>query len=164
MEVFALDAVAQMDGLAAMVGDLNADGVLAGHTFDKDAFRPHREAEVVGQAGDALLLHPCFRLELICRHHRPGIDLHHVAAHIELAAFFLEDAGLVTRTRSRAGRGPSPELNSVLGGRRKPLTDFGATAHAQIGVGALMEDGFACGCGIGCRQVSERQLVLARSG
>ncbi len=52
-EVFALDDVAEPDGFALGVGDLDADGAFAGHALDEDGFGGHGEAEIVGEAGDA---------------------------------------------------------------------------------------------------------------
>ncbi len=52
-KVSRFDHVAQMDGFALVVRDLDADGALAGHALDEDAFGAHGEAEIVGEAGDA---------------------------------------------------------------------------------------------------------------
>ena len=42
-----LDHLAQPDGLALMVGNLDADGGFAGHALDQNAFGAQGEAEVV---------------------------------------------------------------------------------------------------------------------
>ena len=47
-EGFALDDVAEPDGFAVAVGDLDADGGFAGHALDEDGLGGHGEAEVVG--------------------------------------------------------------------------------------------------------------------
>ena len=85
-KVSRLDHVAQMNRLALVVRHLDADRALARHALDQDALGAHRQAEVFGQPGHAAYIHARLGLELVSRHHRPGIDLHHLAAHIELAA------------------------------------------------------------------------------
>ena len=92
-EGFALDHVAQVDGFALVVGHLDADGAFAGHALDEDAFGAHGEAEIVGQAGDARVFDAGFGLELVGGDHGAGIDLHDLAAHVELGAFFDEHLG-----------------------------------------------------------------------
>ena len=92
-ESFALDHVAQMNGFALVVGHLNADGALAGHALDEDAFGAHGQAQVVGQAGDARVFDARFGLELEGGDHGAGIDLHDLAAHVELGAFFDQHLG-----------------------------------------------------------------------
>ena len=91
---FALDDVAQVNGFALVVGHLDADRALAGHALDQNAFGAHGEAKIVGQPGDARVFHAGLGLELKCRDHGAGIDLHNLAAHIELCAFFNQDLGL----------------------------------------------------------------------
>ena len=83
-----LDHLAQPDGFALVVRHLDADGRLAGHALDEDALGAQRQAEIVAQAGDAAVLDAGFGLELEGRDHRAGIDLHDLAAHVELAALF----------------------------------------------------------------------------
>src|SRR5580704_15420683 len=80
-----------MDGLAFMVRHLDAHRALSCHAFDQDALGTHREAEVFSQASDTAIFHAGFWFEFIRRDHGPGIDLHHLAAHIELAALLHED-------------------------------------------------------------------------
>ena len=52
-KVSRLEHVAQVNGFALVVRHLDADGALAGHALDENAFGAHGEAEIVGQAGDA---------------------------------------------------------------------------------------------------------------
>ncbi len=89
-----LDHVAQVDGFALVVGHLDADGALAGHALDEDAFGAHGEAEIFGKAGDAAVFHAGLGLELVGGDHGAGIDLHHLAAHVELGAFLHQHARL----------------------------------------------------------------------
>ena len=87
-ELLRLDHLAQPDGFALVVRHLDADRGLARHALDENAFGAQRQAEIVAQAGDAAVLDAGFGLELEGRDHRAGIDLHHLAAHVELAALF----------------------------------------------------------------------------
>ena len=70
-----LDDLAQPDGFAFVVRHLDADRGLAGHALDEDALGAQRQAEIVGEAGDAAVLDAGFGLELEGRDHRAGIDL-----------------------------------------------------------------------------------------
>ncbi len=129
-----------MDGFALVVGDLDADGGFAGHALDEDGFGAHGEAEVVGEAGDAGVLDAGFGLELVGGDHRAGIDLHDLAADVELGAFFDQDAGLFAEhvfadgergfAGVEEGAGRQLESGDVLGG------DGGG---ADFGVGAAVD-------------------------
>ena len=135
-EGFALEHVAQVDGLALVVGHLDADRALAGHALDENAFGAHGEAEIVGQAGDARVFDAGLGLELVGGDHGAGIDLHHLAAHVELGAFFDQHLGffaqLVLADRLGAfagveqGAGRQLEAAHVLGGD-------GVRAHVRVG-------------------------------
>ncbi len=89
-ELLRFDHFAQPDGLALVVRNLDADRRLARHALDEDALGAQGEAEIVGEAGDAAVLDAGFGLELEGRDHGAGIDLHHRAAHVELAALFAQ--------------------------------------------------------------------------
>ena len=93
-EALALDYVAEPDGLALGVRDLDADGALAGHAFDEDGFGGHGEAEIVGETGDAGDLDAGLGAELEGGDDGAGIDLRDLAVDGELRAFFDEHAGL----------------------------------------------------------------------
>ena len=82
--------LAQRNLLARAVGNLDADGRFAGNAIDQDRFGLHREAEVVGQAGDFRVLHAGVRLELERRHDGTRMDLHNAALDRELATLLLE--------------------------------------------------------------------------
>ena len=63
---------------------------LPGDAIDQDRLGLHRQAEVVGEAGDLAVLHAGVRLELVGRDHRAGVDLDDGALDRELAALLLE--------------------------------------------------------------------------
>ena len=85
-----LEQLAQRDLLARAVRDLDADGRLARDAIDQHRFGLHREAEVVGEAGDLRVLHAGIRLELEGGDDRARMDLHDAAFDRELAALLLE--------------------------------------------------------------------------
>ena len=135
-----LHDVAQVDGFALVVGNLDADGAFAGHALDEDAFGAHGEAEVVGQAGDARVFDAGFGLELVGGDHGAGVDLDHLAAHVELGAFLHQDAGFFAQLVLADG------LRAVAGveqgaGRQLEAADIlgrdGGGAH--FGVGAVVD-------------------------
>ena len=59
-----LEQLAQRDLLAVAVRDLDADGRLAGDAIDQHRLGLHRQAQVVGEAGDLAVLHAGVGLEL----------------------------------------------------------------------------------------------------
>ena len=81
-----LEQLAQRNLLARAVGNLDADGRLAGDAIDQHRLGLHREAEVVGEAGDLRVLHAGVRLELEGRDDRARMDLDDAAFDRELAA------------------------------------------------------------------------------
>ena len=78
------------DLLAIGVRNLDADRRLAGDAVDQHRLGLHRQAEVVGEAGDLAVLHPGVRLELVGGDDRARVDLHDRAFDRELAALLLE--------------------------------------------------------------------------
>ncbi len=115
-EGLALDDVAQPDGLAFVVGDLDADGGFAGHALDEDGLGGHGEAEVVGEAGDAGVFDAGVGAELEGGDDGAGVDLGDLAVDAELGALgdegaglfaqglFADDGGLVGAVEERGGR------------------------------------------------------------
>ena len=95
---------------APRVRHFDADGRLAGNALDQDRFGLQSEAEIFGEVGDAAVLDAGFGLEFEGGDHRAGIDLHHVAEHVELFELRLDAAGgvlqflLVVRIARRAAR------------------------------------------------------------
>ena len=104
-EGFALDDVAQPDGFALVVGDLDADGGFAGHALDEDGFGGHGEAEIVGEAGDAGVFDAGVGAELEGGDDGAGVDLRDLAVDAELGALCDEGAGFVAQglLRGRCG-------------------------------------------------------------
>ena len=92
-ELGGLDVFAQPDDFALAVRHLNADRGLARHALDQNALGFQRQAEVVGEIGDAAVLDAGFGLELECRDHRAGIDLRHLSVDVELRVLFREHLG-----------------------------------------------------------------------
>ena len=88
---FRLEQLAQRNLLARAVGNLDADGGLAGDAVDQHRLGLHREAQVVGEAGDLRVLHAGVGLELERRHDRARDESATTRAlDRELAAFLLE--------------------------------------------------------------------------
>src|ERR1035437_3068152 len=138
VKLLRLDAVAQVDGLAAMVGDLDAYGVFAGHTLDEDGFGAHGKAKIVVQSGDARVLDAGFGLELVGGDHGAGIDLDDLAANVELVAFFHQDAGLIAQLVLADGLGPLAGVEQRAGRQLEAANIFKRdSGQAHSGVGAL---------------------------
>ena len=62
-------------GFAVRIRNLDADRGLARDAIDQHRLGLHREAQVVGEAGDAAVLHAGVGLELVGRDDRAGVDL-----------------------------------------------------------------------------------------
>ena len=78
--------LAEIDLLALVVRQLDADGVAARHHGDARRQRAHRAGDVVGQPDHARRLDAGRGLELVERHHRAGPGVDDLAAHAEVAA------------------------------------------------------------------------------
>ena len=78
------DVLAQPDDFALAVRNLYAHRAFARHALHQNAFRAQREAEIVGQANNAAVLDPGFRLVLEGRDHRARINLCDLPVHVEL--------------------------------------------------------------------------------
>jgi hypothetical protein len=79
-----LEQLAQIDQLALGVGHLDPDRRLAGDALDHQRLGLQAEAKIVEQAHDPAVLDPGGGAELESGHHRPGMDLDHVALDAEL--------------------------------------------------------------------------------
>ena len=86
---------AQIDGLAARVGQFDADGVAARHHGDAGGDRRHRAGDVVGEADHPRGFDARRRLEFVERHHRAGADVDDLAAHAEIVQHAFEQAGVL---------------------------------------------------------------------
>ncbi len=146
-ERLGLDHIAQPDGLALVVGDLDPDGGFAGHALDEDGFGGHGEAEIVCETSDAGVLDAGVGVELECGDDGAGVDLGDLSVDAELGALLDEGAGfgaqglladdgdLVGAVEQRGGR----ELISADGlGGDGDLLDVGVCALAEgdgVGLG-----------------------------
>ena len=128
--------VAQPDGFALVVRHLDADGALAGHALDEDALGAHGQAEIVGEAGDAAVLDAGFGLELEGGDHGAGIDLHDLAAHVELGAFFHQHAGFFAQFVFADDLWAGAGIEQSAGRQLKPLTFLGATVTVRFSASA----------------------------
>ena len=93
---------AEVDLLALVVRQLDADGVAAGHHRDARRQRAHRAGDVVGEADDARRLDAGRGLELVERDDRAGARVDDLAAHAEvLQHAFQRLRALLDRFRAR---------------------------------------------------------------
>src|ERR1019366_1422137 len=93
LELIGFQQLAQGDQLAPGIGHLNAYGGLARDALDQNGLGMQAEAEVFAEADNPGVLDAGFGLELEGGDHGPGVDLHHVAEHVELFEFGLDAAG-----------------------------------------------------------------------
>jgi len=95
LELAGSEDLAQPDHLRLFVGDLDADGVLAGDRGDDaDPFGAHRHGQVVGQSGDAADLDAGRQLHLVAGDDRAGVDFGHPRLDVEIGQLFLEHFGV----------------------------------------------------------------------
>src|SRR5262249_15451666 len=94
-EVRGRQELAQIDGFAALIRQLDADGVASGDHRDARRHRAHGACNVVGKANDARGFGAWRGLELIKRDHWSGTDIHDLAAHAEILEHALEQAGVL---------------------------------------------------------------------
>ena len=146
-EGFAFEHVAEVDGFAFVVGDLDADGAFAGHALDEDALGAHGEAEVVGEAGDAGVFDAGFGLELVGGDHGAGVDVLDLAADVELGALFDEYAGFVAEIVFADNLGTGAGIEQGAGRELEAADVFGSDGNgAFVGIGAFV-NGNAVGRG-----------------
>ena len=69
-ELRRFDHLAQRDRFAVRVGHFDADRRFAGNALDQDRFGAQRQAQIVGQPGDAAVLDARFGLEFVGGDHR----------------------------------------------------------------------------------------------
>ena len=102
--------LAQIDGLALLVGQFDADGVAALHDGDAGGDRRHRARDVVGEADDARGFDARRRLQLVERHHRAGAHVDDLALDAEIVEHAFEQrarSAPAHRRRSCARRSSS---------------------------------------------------------
>ena len=90
-----LDQLAQHHDLAPIVGQLDADGVAAGHDGDAGGDRAHRAGDVVGKPDHARGFGAARRLELVERDHGTGTDIGDLALDAEILQHAFELAGIL---------------------------------------------------------------------
>ena len=99
LEVLRGEKFAEIDGLAARVGQLDADGVLAGNDRDAAGDGAHRAGDVVGQSDDARRLDAGRGLELIERDDRSRADVDDLAADAEIVENAFQQTGVLLERR-----------------------------------------------------------------
>ena len=95
LEIFRREQLAQVDGLALGVGQLDADGVLAGDDGDAAGDGTHRAGDVVGKTDDARRLDARRRLQFVEGDHRAGTDVDDLAADAEIVEHAFEQPGVL---------------------------------------------------------------------
>ena len=104
LEIPAGEDFAEVDSLALGVGQLDADGVAAGHDRDAAGDRAHRAGDVVGKADDAGRLDAGRRLQLVEGDHRAGAHVDDLALDAEILEHAFEQPGiLLQRILGKAG-------------------------------------------------------------
>ena len=92
LEVLARQELAQIDRLAPLVRQLDADGVAALHHGDARRDGRHRAGDVVGEADHARGLDARRGLELVERHDRAGTHIDDLALDAEIVEHAFEQA------------------------------------------------------------------------
>ena len=140
---FRLDHVAQVDGVAVVVGHLDADVAGARHAFDEDAFGAHGKAEIVAQAGYAAVFDAGVGLEFVGGDHGAGVDLDHLAIDFELRAFLDQLAGFLAQNILADGQRLFAFMEQGAGREPEAVHFLGRDGHGALGnlwmrVGALL--------------------------
>ena len=94
-EILAGDQLAQIDHLAALIRQFDADGVAAGDDRDAGRDRRHGARDVVGEANDARTFDAGRRLQLIKRDHRAGAHVDDVALDGKILEHALEQTRIL---------------------------------------------------------------------
>ena len=104
LEIAAGQDLAQIDGLALGVGQLDADGVAAGNDGDAGGDRAHRAGDVVGKADDARRFDAGRRLQLVEGDDGAGPDMDDLALDAEILQHaFQQPRILLQRVLRQAG-------------------------------------------------------------
>ena len=106
LEVLGGKKLTQVNGLALLVRQLDADGVAAWDDRHAGRDRAHGAGDVVRQRDHARGFDAGRGLELVERHHRTGMDMDHLALDAEVADRLL-DAPAVSSRISSVSSGPS---------------------------------------------------------
>ena len=108
LEILARQQLAQIDGLAPLVGQLDADHVAPLHDRDAGRDRRHRTGDVVGEADDARRLDAGRRLELVERDDRAGAHVDDLALDAEIVEHAFEQARVLLQRVLGDLRGDRP--------------------------------------------------------
>ena len=104
LEIAACQDLAQIDGLALGVGQLDADGVAAGNDRDAGGDRAHRAGDVVGEADHARRFDAGRRLQLVKRDDRARPHMDDLALDAEILEHaFQQPCILFQRVLRQAG-------------------------------------------------------------
>ena len=95
LEVRRFEHLPQHHDLAPVVGQLDADGVAAGHHGDAGGDRAHRAGDVVGKPDHARGLGAGRRLELVQRDHGAGAHIGDLALDAEILQHAFELARIL---------------------------------------------------------------------
>ena len=135
--------LAEIDFLAELVRQFDADGVAARHHGDAGRHRAHRARNVVGKADHARRLDAGRGLEFVEGDHRTGARIDDLALHAEIFQHAFERFGAFSSISSVLGLDLSLAFGAarmLSGGRTKPPLDlrgFGCVwARALRGAGA----------------------------
>ena len=140
-----LQQLAQIDGGAALVGQLDADHVAAGDDGDAHRQRAQRAGDVVGEADHARGAGAGRRLQLVEGDHRAGLGVDDLAAHAEIVEHGLELArGLGQGLRRLAWAGDRLDRRQQVEARQLEARCPAAPA-AGSGAGAGLRGGGADG-------------------
>jgi hypothetical protein len=131
---------------------------IAGDAVDEDRLGLHREAEVVGEAGDLAVLHAGVGLELERGDDRARMDLGDLPLDRELAAFLLELCAASINSRSSIFR--SLRARRAASGEREALFFRSAALRARFRPGRKPRPvpGFLLMAGVGFDRENTRFL------
>ena len=153
LEILARQQLAQVDRLAPLVGQLDADRVAALHDRDAGRDRRHRARDVVGEADHARGFDAGRRLEFVERDDRAGAHVDDLALDAEIVEHAFEQ--------------PRVLLQRVLGDfRGDRLLRLGEHRQRRQFVGAAVEQRqlrFACGAAAGLQRAGAAAASAARA-
>ena len=92
LEILAREQFAQIDGVASLVRQFDADGVAALDDRDAGRDRRHRAGDVVGEPDDPRRLDAGRRFEFVKRHDRAGTHVDDLALDAEIVEDALQQA------------------------------------------------------------------------
>ncbi len=167
------EQVAQVDGLALGVRQLDADGVAPRDHRDAAGRDAHRAGDVVAERHHAGGLHARRRHQLVEGDDRSGADLVDLAAHAELGQHALQHPGVLAQrafverggARLRLGQhGELGQAKAALGRERQARLALARLAARRLRRGLWRADGERSGLELGLRLgLGQGRNVGARS-